>query len=284
MKLKPNGEFDLKITYLGTAAAEGFPGVFCNCEYCREAKRLGGKNIRTRSQTIINDDLLIDLPADTYSHFLNNKIEGDKIKYLLVTHSHSDHFYEREFEMRQKPFAHNMRAERLKMYCGKGVADVMEKIENINDYTVDFFLLNPFDEVSFGEYKITSLPARHFEGDGALFYIIEGEKTILYAHDTGYFFEEVFDFIKEKGFIFDLISLDCTNIDIPISDTGSHMGIDNINRVVKRLFDMGAINNKTKKVINHFSHNGAPIHHKLEERVKEYGYLVSYDGLSIEIV
>lgn len=61
------------------------------------------------------------------------------------------------------------------------------------------------------------------------------------------------------------------------------MGIDNINRVVKKLSDLGAITVKTKKVINHFSHNAAPIHHKLEKRVFEYGYTVSYDGLSIDV-
>jgi glyoxylase-like metal-dependent hydrolase (beta-lactamase superfamily II) len=81
----------MNITFLGTAAAEGFPAVFCNCGYCREARRLGGKNIRTRSQTLINDDLLIDLPADTYSHFLYNGICGDTIRNLLITHSHADH-------------------------------------------------------------------------------------------------------------------------------------------------------------------------------------------------
>lgn len=273
----------MKITYLGTAAAEGFPAVFCNCIYCQEAKKLGGKNIRTRSQAIINDDLLIDLPADTYSHFLNNNIDGDKIKYLLVTHSHSDHFYEKELEMRQSPFAHNMRAERLKMYCGEGVADIMKKTEGKENYSVDFTMLKPFDKVSFGQYKITALPARHFIGDGALFYIIEGDKTILYAHDTGYFYDEVFDYIKDRGYVFDLVSLDCTNIDIAISDDGVHMGIDNIIRLIKALYDMGAISDKTQKVINHFSHNAAPIHHKLEERVKDYGYIVSYDGMSIEL-
>ena len=56
----------MKLTFLGTAAAEGFPAIFCNCEYCKEARKLGGKNIRSRSQTLINDDLLIDLPADSY--------------------------------------------------------------------------------------------------------------------------------------------------------------------------------------------------------------------------
>ena len=273
----------MKITYLGTAAAEGFPAVFCNCEYCREARRLGGKNIRTRSQALINDDLLIDLPADTYSHFLNNNIEGDKIKYLLVTHSYADHFYERELQMRHGVYAHNRRADRLRMYCSKGAETKMKNLEFVERFSVDFDAISPFDTVNMGDYTITALPARHFEGDGAVFYIIRGEKTVLYAHDTGYFYEEVFDFIKDKGFTFDLVSLDCTNVDIPISDEGSHMGIDNIQRVVKRLQDMGAVTDKTVKVINHFSHNANPLHRILEERVKDMGFAVSYDGMSIEI-
>mgnify|MGYP003290091199 CR=1 FL=1 len=42
---KINREISMKITYLGTAAAEGFPAVFCNCEYCIKAKKLGGKTV-----------------------------------------------------------------------------------------------------------------------------------------------------------------------------------------------------------------------------------------------
>lgn len=273
----------MKITYLGTAAAEGFPGIFCNCKYCREAKKLGGKNVRTRSQTLINDDLLIDFPADTYSHFLNNNIDGDKIKYLLVTHSHSDHFYERDLGMRYGAFAHDMRVDRLQVYCNSGAADILQKIDDINNYTIDYFMLNPYDTAKLGDYTVTALPARHFEGDGALFYIIKGEKTVLYAHDTGYFYDEVFDYIQNNEYVFDLISLDCTNVDIPIPDEGTHMGLENIGRLINKLKQIGAINDKTHKVINHFSHNACPIHNKLEARVEKYGYTVSYDGLSIEI-
>ena len=76
----------MKLTYLGTAAAEGFPAVFCNCKYCAEARKLKGKNIRTRSQGMINDDLLIDLPADTYHHFLQNDI--DDLGYILKQYRH----------------------------------------------------------------------------------------------------------------------------------------------------------------------------------------------------
>lgn len=46
---------------------------------------------------------------------------------------------------------------------------------------------------------------------------------------------------------------------------------------------MGAINNNTVKTINHFSHNGNPLQETLENRVKDLGYLVSFDGMSIEI-
>lgn len=50
----------MKITYYGTAAGEAWPGVFCDCELCRKARMLGGKNIRTRSQALVNQDLLLE--------------------------------------------------------------------------------------------------------------------------------------------------------------------------------------------------------------------------------
>ena len=271
----------MKIQFLGTAAAEGMPAVFCNCAVCQEARRLGGKNIRTRSQALIDDQLLIDLPADTYMHFLTNGIEGDRIGHLLITHSHEDHLYPDELEMRCSWYAHDLRVPELQIYCGEGA---YAKISHLNDQDkgVKADRLPHFQSVSFDGYTVTALPARHFEGDGAQFYVIEGEKTILYAHDTGFFFDEVFAFIQRKGFRFDLVSLDCTNVDIPIHDQGGHMGIANIQRVLERLAGMGAVDSRTVKVINHFSHNGNPLQHVLEERVKDLGYVVAYDGLCLE--
>lgn len=49
----------MRFQYLGTAAAEGFPAIFCNCEYCQNARRLKGKNIRTRSQAIIDRETFV---------------------------------------------------------------------------------------------------------------------------------------------------------------------------------------------------------------------------------
>ena len=59
------------------------------------------------------------------------------------------------------------------------------------------------------------------------------------------------------------------------------MGFANIERVLKRLSSMGAVTDDTVKYVNHFSHNGNPLHHLLEERAKEYGCHVAYDGCEV---
>ena len=269
----------MEFTYLGTAAAEGFPALFCNCEYCREARRLGGKNVRTRSQSLINDDLLIDFPPDTYMHILQNGIEGDKIKYLLITHSHTDHLYREDIGRRTAPDAHELRNPVLKLLCSAYTYQTFQKLPQMVDFTV----LQAYKTAEVGNYRITPLPARHAAGKEAFIYIIESDKTLLYAHDTGYPFDEVFDYIEKSKTVFDMISLDCTNVDIPITDEGSHMGFPNNERVIKRLEQIGAVTEKTVKYVNHFSHNGNPLHHLLENRAAQIGCHVSFDGCSITL-
>lgn len=269
----------MKLTYFGTAAAEGFPAVFCNCDYCKEARLLGGKNIRTRSQALIDDTLLIDLCADTYWHFMANGVTGHKISHLLVTHPHGDHFYPAELEMHQSPFAHEMKSPFLEVYGGREVCETLESCEKLR--RIRSHHLTPFVPTAVGDYTVTALPARHMEEAEAFIYIIEGDSVLLYAHDTGYFYEETLRYIREKKLRFDLVSFDCTNVDIAISDRGGHMGLDNIRRLDKVLGEMGAVDEKTVKVINHFSHNARPIQSVLKEKVKDDGYLVAFDGMQV---
>ena len=50
----------MKILYMGTAAYDSIPAPFCTCRVCRNALKVGGKELRSRTQTLINDDLLIE--------------------------------------------------------------------------------------------------------------------------------------------------------------------------------------------------------------------------------
>lgn len=269
----------MKLTFLGSGAAEGMPAIFCNCEVCRESRRLGGKNFRTRSQSLINDDLLIDFPADTYTHFQKFGIEGDTVKYLIITHPHQDHFYPNDLLMRTERLAHGKRVPVLKILCSETASKKFCK----DTPFVEISVIKAYETVTLGDYRITALPARHMNNDGeALIYIIEGEKTLFYAHDTGYLFEEVFDYIEKNKIRFDMISLDCTYCEVVTGDEVGHMAFENVDRVVKRLTEMGAVTENTPKYINHFSHNGTPVHHILEKEAAEIGCIPSFDGCAVE--
>ena len=39
----------MEFRYLGTATAEGLPTMFCKCPVCERSRKLGGRNIRTRT-------------------------------------------------------------------------------------------------------------------------------------------------------------------------------------------------------------------------------------------
>ena len=114
----------MKLRYLGTAAAEGIPAMFCACGTCKRALKAGGKNIMTRSQMLINDDLLVDFNNDTYSHFLKMRKTLSDIEYILITHSHTDHFTFEENFNRFPGMARGVKAEKLKIYLSKGAYDV----------------------------------------------------------------------------------------------------------------------------------------------------------------
>lgn len=278
----------MKLTYLGTAAAEGWPALFCNCEYCVRAKESGGKNIRTRSQALINDDLLIDFPADTYSHALKNKLDLSAVKYCFVTHSHIDHFQPTDLVMRMEScFAHNMTEPRLDFYGNKAVLDrynrfVRDAEEEENPPSVTVNEIEAYDTVQAGKYKVTALPAFHAPKETPFVYIItDGEKTILYLHDTGLLFDEVYDYLKENKVKADLISYDCTYVALP--SAGGHMGLDSVPVVRKRLEEIGVCKESTVHVVNHFSHNGKLLHDELCAEAEKLGFSVSYDGMSIEL-
>ena len=86
----------MKLHYWGTAAAEGIPSVYCACDVCREAREKGGRYVRARSQVMFDDELLVDMGADTYQNSLKWGYDLSKLTDVLITHVHEDHYYPNE--------------------------------------------------------------------------------------------------------------------------------------------------------------------------------------------
>ena len=274
----------MKIKYLGTAAYEGIPSLFCQCETCKKSMELGGRNLRSRSQAIINDDLLIDFPPDTVWHFHRYGLNWNNITNCLITHSHSDHFYPEDMMMIRKDYCHTNNY-KINYYSGNAVYESVKKMidedsEKYSDMSIN--KLNSGNMYQIGKYYVMPLEANHDPKSTPLIYAIsDGNKKILYANDTGYFFENTWENLKKFG-KFDLVSLDCTGS----NQTGwvnGHMCLETNLEVFKRLEELGLIDNNTIKVVHHFSHNGQATYDELSEIANKKGIIVSYDGLEIEI-
>jgi phosphoribosyl 1,2-cyclic phosphate phosphodiesterase len=273
----------MKITYYGTAAGEGWPGIFCRCELCREARRLGGKNIRTRSQALINDDLLLDIPPDNYLHSLHYGLDLDKVRILLITHSHSDHFYPEDLEFLREPFSHTYPAV-MQVYGNGAIRQGIQRTQGTLGGEKTRFMFHeasgnaPF---SVGGYTVLPLYATHTKEERCLFYrIAQGDKAVLYAHDTGVLTQENFEALAQMSGKLSLVSLDCTTQ--KERDGGYHMGLLDAAEQKERLLERGLADRSTIWVVNHFSHNGGWLHEEMAAQAQKYGMLASYDGMSIE--
>lgn len=276
----------MEIQYLGTAAAEGWPALFCDCDICRRARAAGGKDLRTRTQSMIDGTILIDFPPDTYTHALNYTLNLGQIQHLLITHSHMDHFFPVELIHRHEHFGHNAKG-MLYVYGNEAVEKAFYEAVLIDrfkvhplDDSVKFIRLEPFQDFEAEGYHIIPVPADHDKRETCLIYIIEKDgKCLLYGHDTGMnLSKEAWECIYSHKYC--LISMDATMG--KQKTNGYHMGLDDDVELARRLEERGCIDNSTIKVINHFSHNGGMTHKDLEEFAGKYGMVAAYDGMKVE--
>ena len=81
----------MNFRYLGTAAAEGIPSVYCDCPVCSHARLSGGKEVRTRSGAVIDGTLMLDYNPDVFTQCLFGYFDARRVRDIFITHSHSDH-------------------------------------------------------------------------------------------------------------------------------------------------------------------------------------------------
>ena len=277
----------MKLQYLGTAAAEGIPAIFCQCEICKKARGLGGKEIRTRSQALLDDRILIDFPADTYWHELAQNLGFAPIKHLLVTHTHSDHFYPKDLAMRKKGFSYREDMGPITVYgsreVGQEMAHLLEEEKHKEQPELLFQEVQSLCPFAIEDYTILPFRSCHDPAAGPLCYIIShAGKTMLYGHDSGYYFDEVWKYMKEHAIHLDFASLDCTAA-CSFIDYDAHGNLERDAAIRDRLIQEGIADLKTVFCLNHFSHNGKKVlYQDFLPIARQAGFMVSYDGMTVE--
>ena len=238
---------------------------------------------------MIDDNILVDFPADTYMHFLKHQVPLSKIKTCIVTHSHSDHLYPAEIEMRKEGFAHVASEEPLTFYVGESGYQMLTEVirhADISDQDVKVVMIEPFVPFEAEGYRITPLRASHAEETSPVVFVVEKDgKKLLYCHDTGNLCKESIAALravtKEKPL--QLVSLDCTEANNAVVPYVGHLNIAMGADLRQAFLDDGIADENTVFILNHFSHNAKDVvYDDFVTIAKREGFLVSYDGMEYE--
>ncbi|MCE5197491.1 carbon-phosphorus lyase [bacterium] len=271
----------MRIQILGTAAAEGWPGIFCGCTTCAKARALGGKNLRSRASLQIDDIFKIDLPPDTYYHSIRFGIDQSKLKHLFYTHSHGDHFDPDEVEYMSHPFAHCLANAPIQIYGNEKVMRAIKSRHERRELPAEFHTVEPYIPIKADYLTFIPILAEHARNETALNYIIQSETaTVLYSSDTGFYGKSTLDFIS--NFKFDLLIAECTN-GTALHSSQLHMNMRDVLKLRTHLTRAGAVSPATRTVITHFSHNIGLLHEELESKAAKKDIEVAYDGIILEV-
>lgn len=278
----------VKLLHLGTGAAERIPAIFCRCRVCENAKRTGGKEIRTQAQALVNNDVLIDFGGDSYLHYLQRDLPFAELSALLITQWHSDHFYGEDLAYCMHAYGNSFEG-LMTVYGTEAVRKFYQRAFDLEEQSdpsrLRFQVVRSGErfDVLDGKYCVYVFAAKHghASGDCVFYGVSDGAKALLYAHDTAYFSEAAWRQLADSGLVFDYVSLDCTSgFSGVYSDV--HMRLEENVRVRDRLMAVGLAREDTLFVANHFSHNAHATHAELAAEASRFGFRVAYDGMLTE--
>ncbi|MBQ8840062.1 MAG: MBL fold metallo-hydrolase [Clostridia bacterium] len=220
----------MKILFLGTGAAD-FPKEKC-------------KRFRRTASALIDDIILIDPGPWVLDAIEEYDVDVKKIKYVLATHHHDDHFNQ-------------------------------ATLDHLTRNGARFIELAPRETVILDDYTILGLPANHTV-PCTHFVIEKGAKRMFYGLDGAWLTYEAVDAIWKKGV--DLAVFDGT-IGFVEGDwrVFEHNSLNMIIEMKKSLKS-----SVKHYVISHLAYTLHPAHEIVAKEMEKHDITVAYDGLSIE--
>ena len=271
----------MRVFFLGTGAAEGFPALFSKTPINQEARRRGGKNLRLRSGILVDETIRVDLCPDALAQVHKYpQLDLSGIEQLLFTHTHDDHFAVRELQYLSQNFA----PDRQKALEIGGSQQALEKLcgeisHFFEEPPLRLRTLEPFIEVAVGHLWVTPLVANHKIDELCFNYLFRdsvSDKRLLYASDTGWYAPETWEFLED-------IALDAAIIEcgrgISQSTYEGHLTLEQCIAFKEKL----ALKPSAPVYLTHICHTGLLLHEEMSELCAPHGISVAYDGLELSL-
>jgi phosphoribosyl 1,2-cyclic phosphate phosphodiesterase len=267
----------MRLLFLGTAAAEAYPAAFCGCEHCEQARRSRGLDLRHRSSLLVDDDLLIDLGPDVIPAALAYSLRLHRLRTVLITHAHADHFDPDVLRWRRPGFRVGELAE-LALYGPAEMVRAVEAMEHFEEIAVRPVAVEPGAHFAAENVEVWALPAVHGT-DAPLIYVAarHGIK-FLYACDTGALPEQVWGALAAH-------ELDAIIMEETMGSAQSqwHMNLEGIGQHRARAEKEGILKPGGRFIATHFSHRNNPSHVELAALLQKSRVEAAYDGMEVTL-
>lgn len=223
----------MKLLFLGTGAAD-FP-----------QSKDGIENFRRTSSILIDGTILIDPGPWVLDAIEEFSVDTKKIKYVLVTHMHQDHFCQNSLD--------------YLLSCGATLINMVGgDIIELDEYKIEAYRGNH------------TIPVCHYM-------ITKDEKSLFYGLDGAWLqYEEIRGIWKHKP--------DVAVFDATVGFIEKDWRVfehNNLNMVIEM---KKSIDKDIKKyVISHMAYTLHTDHKSLEEEMKKHDIIVAFDGMEIEL-
>lgn len=284
----------MKLRFLGTSAAGGFPNPHCRCESCNAAREAGGKSIRMMCSVMIDDDLLIDLGPDLNGACIRFGLDLGSLRWVLQTHSHGDHLLPLHATSRSASWAAKNADPMTWFLNSQSIATVIagntKALPKLNMVVDDdgpaqltLRTIQPWQELKLGEYRVLTIPANHASAANPMIFAIEkAGRRMLYGSDTSLLLDDVWPQVAARGWHFDMVVFD-HNDGFARSHSTTHMGSEGARSEFTRMRSLGLVNDSTRMFGTHLGHHSNGVHEPESLRARELGYDIAYDGLVVKV-
>lgn len=259
----------MDVRVLGTGSADGWPNPFCTCPSCT-AERTAGR-LRGQTAALVDEVLLLDCGPETPHAAQRAGADLSRLRHVLITHAHPDHCAPAFLLFRSW-----VRDAPLDVVGPPAVVEQARMWLAPDDPGVTFTTVHPGERLSLGPYDVRVLAASH--GDDAVLYdVASGGARLLYATDTGPLPEATV--AAAAGASYDTVLMEET-----FGDKADH-GTDHLHLMtfadqLRRLREVGAVDDGTDVVAIHLSHHNPPTD-ELARRLADWHARVVEDGTSL---
>ena len=274
----------MKITFMGTGAADGIPRIRCQCPHCQEARKIArqleqGKILweyirfkkrilRKRTSVLIKSqdmNILLDVPPEIHS--ILNEYEVNDIAAIFLSHEHFDHISGlREFEFWGGT---------IDFYAGPDVIPIAKSFvksgddESKNDF--HFYELKPRRLIGLKNLDIIPFKVEHKVPTFGFLFEENGKKLMHFSDSTKRFTNWHIEQMENA----DVVVFHTTTYDKVSSD---HISVkDVLNLISRDEIEIKEI------ILSHINHENLT-YEKLVKKLARYdNIIVAYDGMEIEI-